>query len=466
LKRPFCLLGPWCISLTLACQTVENVTDYYYVDAAEGSSGGSGGAAGRGGRGGAAGGGGGGGSSGGASAGAGGTAGAGGEAGSAGGGGGGGAPADAAVVQDSAAADSPPSSRVFKVTGVASWRGNAAGAYSIVHEVGCDASSNGIFKYAHPEMMSRGLRGGFGLVVSGCERDRRWDTLKAMAAHGHDLINNSLNYACLTGNAGNGGCAGAGIRRSTDYAAEIDNAATQLQQKAGVPPGFFLFPYEVCETAALNRVKQRGYLGTRCGGSGINATSFVDPHKLAFDLWGPSQSRYRTAPECAGFRAGARPSTAPAACRTQVLSRLVEDAISGKAWAMRGFHGFDDDMGSFEPVSAADYRAHLDFVKQKVDMGLLWVDGPTAVVKYRMAREHCPAPTIAGGGNTLAFGAASAVCSKHATTLSYLVSTADGADLPALAVVQGGQRLTAKKLGPGSFLVDADPTRGDAVLSE
>jgi hypothetical protein len=465
-KRPLSLLGPWCICFTFACQTVETITDWYYVDAGPeipaGGTGGRGGS-GVGGRG---------------TGGSAGTSAMAGTGGAAGGGGAGtadaadpattadaGPPADAGVQHSAGDTGTTPAARAFNVAGVAGWRGNAAGAYSVVHEVGCDSTSNGIFKHAHPEMMSRGLRGGFGLVVNGCERDKRWDTLKAMAAYGHDLINNSLSYACLTGNAGNAGCAGMGIRRSTDYAMEIDNAATQLQQKAGVVPGFFLFPYEVCETAALNRVKQRGYLGTRCGGQGINPTSFADPYKLAFDLWGPAQSRYGTAAACNGFRAGARPSTAPAACRTHVLSKLVEDAISGKGWAMRGFHGFDDDMGGYEPVSAADYRAHLDFLKQKVDMGQLWVDGPTAVVKYRMAREHCPPPAISGG-NTLRFGTPSAMCSKYATTLSYLVSSADGADVPALAVVQAGQRLGAKKLGPGSFVVDADPTKGDAVLTE
>jgi hypothetical protein len=66
----------------------------------------------------------------------------------------------------------------------------------------------------------------------------------------------------------------------------------------------------------------------------------------------------------------------------------------------------------------------------------------------------------------LTFAAPSADCSKYATGLSYLVSVTDGSDPATLAVMQGGQRVAARKLGPGKFVVDADPTRGDALIVE
>jgi len=136
-----------------------------------------------------------------------------------------------------------------------------------------------------------------------------------------------------------------------------------------------------------------------------------------------------------------------------------------KGWGNREFHGFDpDDIkdGAFQPITVADYTAHLDFLKMKVDMGQLWVEGPTRVVRYRFARERCAPPTLDGA--RLHFPAPSADCQRYATPLTFLVSTTDGSD-PTLRVQQGADTLPAKKLSPGHFAVDADPTKGDATLS-
>jgi hypothetical protein len=360
-------------------------------------------------------------------------------------------------------------SRAFRLEGVASWKGNAAGAYSIVHEVVCDPALSGSFRFADPELTKLGLHAGFGVLVGACESGKLWEQVKTMVAHGHDVFSNTQSNLCLTGNtmlAAEAGCAGA--NRSANYAVQLDQAARTLQDRTGVAPGFLVLPYDLCDPAVITRARGLGYLGARCGGGGgmgINATAFADPFKVTFDLWGPGYSAYRTAAPCMGVAAGAaRPSSASAACRSYVLTRYLDDIVSRKGWGMRGFHGFDDDMGGFQPIAPADYRAHLEVVAQRVQMNQLWVEGPTVVVRYRMARQHCAAPTLEGA--TLKFPAPSAECSKHATELSYLVRTADGADLPALKLTQMGKSSNARKLGPGQFAVDADPTRGDAVLAE
>jgi hypothetical protein len=151
-----------------------------------------------------------------------------------------------------------------------------------------------------------------------------------------------------------------------------------------------------------------------------------------------------------------------------VLKQYVDDIIAAKDWGVREFHGFhpvDDAQGAFEPISEADYSAHLDYLKAKQDSGALWVEGPTPVLRYRFARTACAAPTIASG-NTLHFAAPTADCAKYATVVSYLVSTTDSTDPVALKVLQGGTVLSAKKLSAGHFVVDADPTAGDAQLAE
>jgi hypothetical protein len=65
--------------------------------------------------------------------------------------------------------------------------------------------------------------------------------------------------------------------------------------------------------------------------------------------------------------------------------------------------------------------------------------------------------------STLRFGSPSPACARVATTVTYLVSTVDGADRP-LQVLQAGHWSPVRRLGPARFAVDADPTRGDAVV--
>jgi hypothetical protein len=370
---------------------------------------------------------------------------------------------DAATPSDGQpAVDSAPAAVSLQVTGAATWRGNATAAYSIVHEVVCDQSVlNGPFTVAQPELTMRNLRGGFGLIVNRCEAANVWQKVKEMVANGHDVFSNTFNHRCLTTNNTLAmGCDSAAMR-TNDFATEIDRAAMMLEERTGVKPGFILFPYDVCDPGAVARAKTRGYVGARCA-QGMNNNDFADPFKVAFDLWGPAWSTYRSmGTQCMGVTARTtRPNQASATCRQHVLSKYVEDAIAKKAWAMRGFHGFDSDNGSFEPVSPADYRTHLDFVVTKVAAGQLWVDGPSRVVRYRMARQHCTPPTATGA--VLTFGAPSADCSKHATELSYLITT-EGSDPATLALSQAGQRIEARKLGAGSFVVDLDPTKGDAT---
>jgi hypothetical protein len=359
-------------------------------------------------------------------------------------------------------ADGAPAAVTLKVTGAATWRGNATAAYSIVHEVVCDESVlNGPFNVADPELKMRNLRGGFGLIVNRCEAANAWQKVKTMVANGHDVFSHTFNHRCLTTNNTLAMGCDAAVMRSNDFATEIDRAATMLEERTGVKPGFILFPYDVCDPGAVTRAKMRGYVGARCA-QGMNNNDFADPFKVAFDLWGPAWSSYRTmGTACMGVTArNTRPNQASSTCRQHVLGKYVDDAIARKGWALRGFHGFDSDNGSFEPISAADYRTHLDFVVSKVAAGQLWVDGPSRIVRYRMARQHCTPP--AAEGALLKFAAPSADCSKHATALSYLITT-EGSGPAALALVQGGQRIEARKLGPGSFVVDLDPTMGDAM---
>jgi hypothetical protein len=100
-----------------------------------------------------------------------------------------------------------------------------------------------------------------------------------------------------------------------------------------------------------------------------------------------------------------------------------------------------------------------------VQAGLLWVEGPTTVVKYRWARQLCPLPTVADG-RTLHFEVPTAECQRFATSVSYLVSATMMVDAPDLTAIQAGVAIPAARLGRAAFMVTVDPTAGDVVLSQ
>jgi peptidoglycan/xylan/chitin deacetylase (PgdA/CDA1 family) len=354
----------------------------------------------------------------------------------------------------------------FRVDSVATWRGNATGAYSLIHDDICDPSVASAITIADPELILRGLHGGFGVIVSRCARNNGWENVKTLLAHGQDVFNHSWNHPCMTNDDMLAEACDPAAPRSVDFVQEIDRSNTTLRTMLGIPIEFFIFPYDVCDPAAIALLKQLGYLGARCGSRNTNVANFADGFRVNFDVWGPAYSVYLKDPTCAGVvEFTTAPAMAPAACRAAVLKDYVDDTITRKAWGVREFHGFDGDPGSFEPLPPAEYKAHLDYLASKVMTNELWVDGPTPVIRYRFARQFCaPLPTVSGA--MLKFPAPSADCQRYATALSYIVSTTDGSDPAVLHIQQGSTVVPARKLARGSFAVDANPTRGDAVLAQ
>jgi hypothetical protein len=252
------------------------------------------------------------------------------------------------------------------------------------------------------------------------------------------------------------------IPRTNDFMKEIGNAAAELKSRIGLTePGVFIFPYDVCSPDSLNYLKANGFLGSRCGTGKMNASNFADAFSFKFDLWGPGVSGYRTGP-CANVKADSAPTAASPECRAHVLNTPLDEAIKQKGWFVRGFHGFQGDMGTYQPIAVADYGSHLDVVAGKVKDGSLWVAGPNQVVKYRFARQYCGAPALTGA--VLTFPPPGADCAKYATALSYVVTTAD--DPATIGVTQAGARTAGKKLGASTFVIEADPTKGDATLGD
>jgi peptidoglycan/xylan/chitin deacetylase (PgdA/CDA1 family) len=360
----------------------------------------------------------------------------------------------------------------WQLDGVATWRGDATAAYSLVHDDICGKETLGVFSDAEPELAKRGLHAGFGVIVSACDAPLggTWEQIRTLVAHGHDVFSHSWDHPCMTNQATLAEACDPKATHSVDFAKQIRQAAATLRAVTGLSQDFFIFPYDVCDPAAIAYLKESGYLAARCGTPGSNSPEFRDPFAIHFDVFGPDYSKYFGLGACAKTSKGTSPvqfQTPPAeysdACRLYVLNHYVDDAILAKGWAVRELHGLDPvDSHGWETVPVADYRAHLDYVSSKIAAGELWVEGPTTVVKYRFARAACALPTV--DRDRLRFPVPKGECQKYATVLSYRLTAVDGRDPAHLSVRQGERALPARRVAAGHFVVDADPSKGDALL--
>jgi len=314
------------------------------------------------------------------------------------------------------------------VESVAPWLGNATAAYTIIHDDACDYTLDSLFTVAEPELTARGLHAAFGAIVERCQERSVWSKLEVMVAHGHEIICHSWDHKDFVADAPN-------------LSVEVDQATNVLA--ANIPDQkleYFIFPFDSFSQPMIDHLGEIGYVGARAGKKGVNTPEFADPLRESFDVYNDENSIYY--PQF-----------------SDVLKAYVDDAIAKGGWAIREFHGIADM--SWEPVPTADYEAHLDYVKSKVDEGALWVDTPSVVTRYSLSRKNCGLPITLGGA--VGFPSPSAECVAHATPLSVIITT--DTDAATLSATQAGHAVPAKKLGPMRFLVDIDPSAGGVIIN-
>ncbi len=351
---------------------------------------------------------------------------------------------------------------------VATWKGNAKGAYTIIHDDLCGSPTSVTDGTVADLLNAQGLKAAFGAIAGACGES--WASIQSIKASGHEIINHSWSHACL---ADTSNCP-AEAPPTTDYAQEIDAARTEIE--TNVPSqvvSFFIFPYDSYDETVLNHLRNAGYLGARGGTKGlVNSADYPDDFKLNFDVYGPGYSAYCDEGACAtegGNCCGVDPLATPCtpqenwstACRGDILDAYVDDAIAQGGWAIREVHGVGD---GWEGVPTDVYTAHLTYIKSKVTAGDLWVDVPTEIIKYRRARDYC-APTVTD--STASFGTPSSDCTKYLTPLTLIIKPTDGSDPASLTATQGATPLTVTKIGMGTFQIDGvDPSSGDILLAK
>jgi hypothetical protein len=329
----------------------------------------------------------------------------------------------------------------FTFDKIAVWRDDAKAAYTIIHDDMCGRELRGIDRLAVPAAALRGLNLGVGPFVDACAIDGLWDMVKAVEAKGNEIINHSYTHVNVT---------------PLTAFKEVNLAKREFDIRIAKPLSFYIFPYDYFTPETVGMVQAAGHIGARAG---VRDTydGFVNPPinppepgndmTLVFDVWPRSYSKY------AAF------------AQKDILNLHVYNAIERGGLAVREFHSVSPSDNppmngqGFGPVPLRIYEDHLDFLYKGWKANQVWTSTPSTIIRYRHARTACKASV---NGNAIAYDTSSDECTKFATPISVVLTT--GKDVPGLKALQGGQVVFTRKLGPNSFSVTADPTKGGVEL--
>ena len=346
---------------------------------------------------------------------------------------------------------------------VATWKGNARAAYSIVHDDFCsgDFDKSGLVKYWH-QLADRGLVAGYGVIVQLCNyQPKYYEEMQKMVAAGMEMINHTFSHP-----APDKGFDQGLLSPGVNLDQELVRSHQELHNH-GFDAQYFVFPLDKSNNAILRTIADEGYKGAR-GGAGqsinnanLNPNDDLAPFKANFDCFNIHQTDEVS---CSKHRETQIPQ--------EILKRFLDDAIADGGWALRELHGIEDNPGLAEQdrttadswgwVSLKEYSDHLDYVKSRVESGDVWMDTPTHVTLYWASRAYCGEPSIKGNGK-LEFDnyQNGAGCIKYSTPLDVIV-TVDDADT--LSASQDGASLPVTKLGDHRFLMPVNPTGGEVSV--
>ena len=240
----------------------------------------------------------------------------------------------------------------------ARWKNNATGAYSLSHD---DAGYSWWADYVYVDSLlrNRGLAVSFNMIAGLATRT---DSMRAAAfiSRGYRFNNHSMNHVCDTPITESGS-----VARYT-AANEYDSAKALIERKFAPSQGkclFFMAPCGNQTQANIDHLKAREYIGCR------NDIDGVSP--VPYDVPDP-------------FRIGERCYSAG-----EDLNAAAQVAITTGNWVTRYGHCVSDNSGlGWMPIPLATYKAHLNWCKQQVDAGALWMAPTQTVLMYALERSR------------------------------------------------------------------------------
>jgi hypothetical protein len=313
-----------------------------------------------------------------------------------------------------------------QTSSIATWKNNATGCYNFIHDDYGAAGVDGIWKYADTIAFNRGITFTFGAISGSCEVSRfvpdlgetfnPYDYAKnvMISQHNHEIMNHSHTHDCAVGRANwpevggfsepcNVSLGWGEDVNSANFSTQLETSTTSIYDNTGHYPRYFIFPYDRHTNAANDKLKELGYIGSRTGFTS-QANSDDPSGNPAFyrngyenydeaDFYADADGFFRTAvvvnaPKISGENIAIE------------LDKWAQYAIDNQVWVNREMH----NVGStgWGRIEVADYRAHLDFLQQKIASNELWVGTISEVLTYQIQKtKYTPSATYVGASNQI-----------------------------------------------------------------
>lgn len=317
---------------------------------------------------------------------------------------------------------------------IAKWSDNATGAYSVNHD---DYGENwwGDFAFVDSILTNRNLTVSFSTIASKLDRG---DSSRAAAfvRKGHRFINHSMNHICDTP-----------LTAQATIAFEYDSAKAIIERKipSQGPSLYFATPCGNQTATTLAYLRSHQYIGCRNDMTGLSPIDVgtQDP----FNVGEPCNA---------------------ASDDAAALNANAQRAITTGNFVSRMFHCVSDNATlGWAPIPLAAYRGHMDWCRQQMDSGRLWMAPVETVIKYALERTHWSVAVSTSDATRiqLAFDTSpvisATICnSLFDVPLTLLVTLPSGWVAADAQVVQGGSVLTSVVDNATTIRFNAGPWGG------
>jgi peptidoglycan/xylan/chitin deacetylase (PgdA/CDA1 family) len=341
-------------------------------------------------------------------------------------------------------------------TSIATWKNDAKGAYSFIHDDYGDNAVLGINNYADTIARNRGIKFTIGAITASCEGNpKMWTDAIDMINYGHEIINHTHNHYCAVRR--DAWCTtGLWAEPSTeDFATEMTHSTQLITSKTGTTPRFFIYPYDLFNDAANAHLKSLNYIGSRTGTYDGDNTSNFAPDAQGF---------FKTA-----FYVKTLDNNGD--IQAIDLNKWADHASTNNVWVNREMHNVGPT--GWGRITVANYRDHLNHLQTEVAANNLWVGTISEVLTYQIQKlnynpstaYNSTTKTITISWNTPSFDVASYLAPLTKKSPVTMLVNLDGIDQAGLIVTQGSKAISGVSISNGIMKFDAYPSEGTIKIA-
>lgn len=374
---------------------------------------------------------------------------------------------------------------------IATWKNNASGAYSIIHDDYGDTGVDGIWKYADTIASNRGLKFTFGAITSRCSASRSINGYSSpyeyakevmIKEHGHEIINHSHDHSCAL-NSGWSPCGFTGwgeLPGSLGWVNNLETSTNSIEENTGYYPRYYIYPYDVFTDDANAELEALGFIGSRTGWA--NFGQHEPYHRYGYnlndepDFFPNTNGFFRTAVQVFG----AAEQMFPLDMKRDFLNASIDDAIANNQWVNRELHNVGTT--GWGSVEEQPYREHLDYVQQRVETGEIWMATISEVLTYQYQKlKVTPAAIYNSSNQSILLGFDSDDLTytvpldeyldslQIKTSLTVILDVSDykeEIDFSKVKIVQNETEIDDYSLEGDNLLINVYPHEGSVEISE